>query len=233
MLKVKNLSVSLGGVEILKDISFCVNKGDYVCIVGENGGGKSTLIKAILGQTAISGGAVSFAENAGKIGYLSQQGVIQKEFPASCFEVVCSGCVNKLGARPFFSRAEKSLAKETMARLGVLNLGQRPFSVLSGGEAQRVLLARAICAAENLLILDEPLAGLDPLATEELYKIIKSLNEEKGMTVLMVSHDIASSVKYASKILHIGKEVRFFGTSEEYASSELGIHFTGRCCEHV
>ena len=233
MLKVENLAVSLNGNEILKNITFEVKKGEYVCIVGENGGGKSTLIKAVLGEIPVKEGLVEFSKETGKIGYLPQQANISKEFPASCFEVVCSGCVNKMGLRPFYSKKEKAAAKENMERLGILSLAKRPFSVLSGGEKQRVLLARAFCAAENILVLDEPLTALDPVAREELYKIIKELNEEKGVAVLMVSHDIASSAKYASKILHIGKDVRVCGSSQEYIVSELGLHFTGRCCEHV
>ena len=230
MLTVENLSVSKNGSDILENISFKVNKGEYVSIVGENGSGKSTLIKAVLGQVPKKSGSVVFGENVGKIGYLPQQMQI-KNFPASCFEVVLSGCLNSLKT-PFYTKKEKNLAMENMKKLGIEFLAKKKFTYLSGGEKQRVLLARAMCAGENMLILDEPVTGLDPIVTEEMYKAIKKLNEEDFVTVLMVSHDILQASKYSSKILHIGKSVRFFGTSEEYVASEIGIHFTGRCC-HV
>ncbi len=230
MLSVENLSVAINGADILENISFKVNKGEYVSIVGENGSGKSTLIKTILGQVPKKSGTVVFDENVGRIGYLPQQMQI-KNFPASCFEVVLSGCLGSLKT-PFYTKKEKAFALENMKKLGIEFLAKKKFAYLSGGEKQRVLLARAMCAGENMLILDEPVTGLDPIVTEEMYKIIKKLNEDDNVTVLMVSHDIVQASKYSSKILHIGKTVRFFGTSEEYISSEIGIHFTGRCC-HV
>lgn len=230
MLSVENLSVAINGTDILENISFKVNKGEYVSIVGENGSGKSTLVKTILGQVPKKSGTVVFDEFVGRIGYLPQQMQI-KNFPASCFEVVLSGCLGALKT-PFFTKKEKEYALNNMKKLGIEFLAKKKFTYLSGGEKQRVLLARAMCAGENMLILDEPVTGLDPLVTEEMYKIIKKLNEEDNVTVLMVSHDIVQASKYSSKILHIGKTVRFFGTSEEYISSEIGIHFTGRCC-HV
>lgn len=230
MLSVENLSVAINGTDILENISFKVNKGEYVSIVGENGSGKSTLVKTILGQVPKKSGSVVFDDFVGRIGYLPQQIQI-KNFPASCFEVVLSGCLGALKT-PFFTKKEKEYALNNMKKLGIEFLAKKKFTYLSGGEKQRVLLARAMCAGENMLILDEPVTGLDPLVTEEMYKIIKKLNEEDNVTVLMVSHDIVQASKYSSKILHIGKTVRFFGTSEEYISSEIGIHFTGRCC-HV
>lgn len=232
MLKVKDLSVSLGGTDILQNISFSVKKGEYVGIVGENGSGKSTLIKTLLGQYPIKNGKVIFLKNAAKIGYLPQQSGI-KNFPASVFEVVLSGCLNSLENKPFFTKKEKALAIKNMERLDILSLKAKSFGVLSGGEKQRVLLARAMCAGEDMLVLDEPVTGLDPIVTESMYKAIKKLNQESGITVITVSHDIPAAAKYCSKILHIGKTVRFFGTSKEYLESEIGIHFTGRCCEYV
>ncbi len=230
MLKVKNLCVSLNGTDILENINFSVEKGEYISIVGENGSGKSTLIKAILGQLPKKSGEIIFSEKIGRIGYLPQQMNI-KNFPASCFEVVLSGCIGSMKL-PFYTKTEKQKAMDNMKLLNISDLAKKKFIYLSGGEKQRVLLARAMCAGENMLILDEPVTGLDPLVTEDMYKLIKKLNDEAGVTILMVSHDIPQAAKYSSKILHIGKSVRFFGTSEEYISSEIGIHFTGRCC-HV
>lgn len=232
MLQVKDLSVSLGGTDILQNVSFCVEKGEYVGIVGENGSGKSTLIKALLGQYPLKNGSIIFSDKTIKTGYLPQQSGI-KNFPASVYEVVLSGCINSLKNKPFYTKKEKAIALKNMERLDILSLKERSFKVLSGGEKQRVLLARAMCAGEDMLILDEPVTGLDPVVTESMYKAIKQLNEESGVTVIMVSHDIPAASKYCSKILHLGKTVRFFGTNREYLESEIGIHFTGRCCEHV
>ena len=230
MLNVENLTVALNGIDVLENISFNVKKGEYISIVGENGSGKSTLIKTILGQLPKKTGIVTFCEDIGKIGYLPQQ-MQYKNFPASCYEVVLSGCLNSLKG-PFYTKKEKALAIKNMERLGISGFEKKRFANLSGGEKQRVLLARAMCAGESMLVLDEPVTGLDPIVTEEMYKAIKELNENDNVTVLMVSHDIPQAAKYSTKILHIGKTVRFFGTSEEYISSEIGIHFTGRCC-HV
>ncbi len=232
MLKVNDLCVSVSGSDVLENITFNVDKGEYISIVGENGSGKSTLIKAVLGQLPKKSGSVVFSDKIKRIGYLPQQTQV-KNFPASCLEAVLSGCLNRLGYRPFYAKKEKAIAMEHMKRLSIEHLAKKSFSCLSGGERQRVLLARAMCAGEDMLILDEPVTGLDPIICEEMYKAIKRLNEEKGVTVLMVSHDIPQAARYSSKILHIGKTVRFFGTSKEYTESEIGIHFTGRCCEHV
>jgi zinc transport system ATP-binding protein len=232
MLKVEGLYVSLGGTDILENVTFEVKKGEYISIVGENGSGKSTLIKTLLGEISKKSGTVEFFKDIKRIGYLPQQNQI-KNFPASVYEVVLSGCLNQLNGRPFYSKNEKNTAKEHMRRLNIEKLSKRNFMELSGGEKQRALLARAMCAAGDMLILDEPVTGLDPIVTEEMYKIIGEFNKDSGITVLTVSHDIPSAAKYSEKILHLGKTVRFFGTSAEYLESEIGIHFTGRCCEHV
>lgn len=232
MLKVKNLSVSAGGTDILENISFEVKKGEYVSIVGENGSGKSTLLKTVLGQFPKKSGTVEFSPYIKNVGYLPQQTLV-KNFPATVYEVVLSGCLKDIGIKPFFTKSEKALVRENMKRLNIEGLSEKSFSTLSGGQRQRVLLARAMCAGKDMLILDEPVTGLDPVVTLDLYRAIKELNREKGVTVLTVSHDISAAAEYSSKILHIDKTVRFFGTSKEYTESELGIHFTGRCCSHV
>lgn len=232
MIRVDGLGVSLGGNDILKDISFSVRKGEYVSIVGENGSGKSTLIKALLGQVPVKSGSIEMNVDRREVGYLPQL-VSVGNFPASCYEVVLSGSLNKLGVRPFFGKREKSKALEVMELLGISHLKNSNFSHLSGGERQRTLLARAVCATEKLLLLDEPITGLDPVVAEKMYEAVRALNRDKGITVLTVSHDIPAAVKYSDGILHIGNGVRFFGSSEEYEKSEIGIHFTGRCCEHV
>ena len=208
-----NLAIGYDGKTVLENITFSVNEGDYLCIVGENGSGKSTLMKTILGlQAPISGTiCVSDGLNKNEIGYLPQQTEVQKDFPASVFEVVISGCQSRVGLRPFYKAEEKQLAISAICRMGIENLSKRCYRELSGGQQQRVLLARALCATRKLLILDEPISGLDPKVTAEMYSLIADLNKNDGITVIMISHDIEASVNYASHILHIGENI-FFGT---------------------
>lgn len=220
----RGLCLGYDGKEIIHGLDFSVSKGDYLCIVGENGSGKSTLMKTLLGlQPAISGSIETPEQN--KIGYLPQQTVVQKDFPATVREVVLSGCQSRCGLRPYYNKEEKSLAADNMELMGLTPLKNRCFRELSGGQQQRVLLARALCAAKELLLLDEPVSGLDPKVTAEMYELIKRLNDD-GVTVIMISHDIGAALTYASHILHIGKTV-FFGTKEEYLKSAAGRMFTG------
>ena len=217
----ENLSLGYEGETIVKDLSFSVEAGMYLCIVGENGAGKSTLMKAILGLRPPISGRVLFGDGLKKreIGYLSQQTDVQKDFPASVREIVLSGFQGQTGLRPFYNRQEKAQAAENMKRMGIENLADTCYRELSGGQQQRVLLARALCATRKILLLDEPVSGLDPKVTAEMYELIRSLNHE-GITIIMISHDIASAVRYASHILHIGNEV-FFGTVKEYLESGI------------
>ncbi|MCL1864131.1 MAG: ABC transporter ATP-binding protein [Defluviitaleaceae bacterium] len=216
----ENLALGYEGKTVVSDLSFAVNSGEYLCIVGENGSGKSTLMKTILNLKTPQSGKITTDSGfaATEIGYMPQQTAAQKDFPASVREVVRSGCLNRVGLRPFFNRAEKQLAEDNMKRLGIEHLAKRCYRELSGGQQQRVLLARALCATHKILLLDEPAAGLDPKATAEMYDIISDLNKS-GTTIIMISHDIEASVKYASHILHIGNgESMFFGTKDEYVS---------------
>ncbi len=215
----ENITLSYEGRDVISGLTFHLEKGEYLCIVGENGSGKSTLIKGILGFVKPTEGKILFegiAQN--EIGYLPQQTERQRDFPASVREIVISGCLNSMGWRPFYSPREKNLAARNMERLGILELSQQPYNELSGGQQQRVLLARALCAAESLLVLDEPVTGLDPLVTRDLYDLIRKLNSE-GMTIIMVSHDVAGALKYADRILHLHHEGYFFGTRREYEQS--------------
>lgn len=203
----KNLNVGYEDGVVASGIDFTVESGDYLCIVGENGSGKTTLMKTILGLTPPLSGEIYFEDglSSKSIGYLPQQTLVQKDFPASVFEIVLSGCLSKLGRRPFYSKEDKSLALEKMQKLGIENLTSKSYRNLSGGQQQRVLLARALCAAEKMLLLDEPTAGLDPSATSEMYDYIKKLNDE-GMTIIMITHDLEASAKYATKTLNMGKD---------------------------
>lgn len=215
--------VTLGyeGKPVTEHINFMVNKGDYLCIVGENGAGKSTLMKTLLRLINPMSGKIIIGDGieSCEVGYLPQQTVTQRDFPASVMEIVLSGTLNKCGFRPFFSKNEKKAAEENMRRLEIWDLRKRCYRELSGGQQQRVLLARALCAAEKLLLLDEPVAGLDPKVTVEMYQLIKKLNDE-GITIIMVSHDIQAAVKYATHILHVGRRQLFFGSSKDYLESD-------------
>ena len=214
LLTCRNLSPGYDSHAVVEDLNFEINKGDYLCIVGENGSGKSTLMKTLLGLRAPVIVEILKGEGltADDIGYLPQQSAIQRDFPASVYEIVLSGCQGHCGLRPFYNSAEKMLAKDAMARMEIVDLSSRCYRELSGGQQQRVLLARALCAARKILLMDEPVSGLDPVVTEELYDLISQLNAD-GLTIIMISHDIAAAVKYASHILHIGDQI-FFGEKE-------------------
>ena len=213
----QNLAVGYEGRAVLENLNFSVCPGDYLCIVGENGSGKSTLMKTILGLQPPVRGRVLTGDGLRKneIGYLPQQTPVQRDFPASVREIVLSGCQGRCGDRPFYSKGEKQLAQTAMERMQVAALAKRCYRTLSGGQQQRVLLARALCAAQNMLLLDEPVSGLDPKVTGEMYGLIQRLNREDGMTILMISHDITATLTYASHILHLGRRV-FFGTKADY-----------------
>ena len=222
----QDLCVGYDGKAVLQDLNFAAFSGDYLCIVGENGSGKSTLLKPILGWQQPVRGRILTLDGLRKneIGYLPQQTQVQKDFPASVREIVLSGCQGRCGSRPFYNKEEKQLAADAMEKMQIAQLAKRCYRELSGGQQQRVLLARALCATRKMLLLDEPVSGLDPKVTAEMYALIEKLNREDGITVIMISHDIAAAVKYASHILHIGDAV-FFGTKAEYLQSPQGRLF--------
>lgn len=225
LIKIQNASMGYEGKTILSDLSLSINAGDYVCIVGENGSGKTTLMKCLLGLMSVQGGEISFGDGLmqNEIGYLPQQTILQKDFPASVSEVVLSGCLNKKHTL-FYSKEQKSDAAKNMELTGILPLRKKCFRELSGGQKQRVLLARALCATHKLLILDEPVTGLDPKASADMYSLIKQLNKS-GITIIMVSHDITAAVNNASKILHLSRNSYFYGTAHQYLHSDVGRKF--------
>lgn len=222
----KDLVLGYDGRAITQAFDFSVHTGDYLCIVGENGSGKSTLIKTLLRlQTPISGSIeTGDGLQANEIGYLPQQTAVQRDFPASVREIVISGCQGRCGLRPFYNRKEKALAAEMMHKLGLDGMEKRCYRELSGGQQQRVLLARALCATQKILLLDEPVAGLDPKVTAEMYHMIDDLNKQDGITIIMISHDMDAALHYASHILHIG-DTSFYGTQSEYLNSKIGKRF--------
>ncbi|MCH5205305.1 MAG: metal ABC transporter ATP-binding protein [Oscillospiraceae bacterium] len=228
LIKTENLSMSYENMTVIENLSFEVNSGDYLCIVGENGSGKSTLIKALLGLKKPSVGAITFGDGLlqKEIGYLPQQTNAQRDFPASVYEVVISGCLNSRGIRPFYSVKERKLTLENMSRLGISELKSRSYRELSGGQQQRVLLARALCATKKLLLLDEPVSGLDPMVTAELYGLISEINQS-GVTVIMVTHDMSAALKYASHVLCMREDDCFFGTTAEFMKSDAANFLKG------
>ena len=227
-LTVKNLSLGYDSEIIVKNLNFRVNPGDYLCIVGENGSGKSTLVRTLLNLQAPLGGEIILGDdlNRHEIGYLPQQTIVQKDFPASVREIVLSGCQGRCRLKPFYSKEDKRLAEENMNRMGITALSNRCYRELSGGQQQRVLLARALCATGKILLLDEPVSRLDPKVTSEMYDLLSELSKG-GITIIMISHDIETAVKYATHILHIGKKV-FFGSTDEYLASDIGRFFLGK-----
>lgn len=230
VIEVKNLSMSYEREEVLHDVSFSLNEGEWLSIVGENGSGKSTLLKGIAGLLPLRSGSISFGGGLTRkeIGYLPQQTAVQRDFPACVHEVVLSGCTGGARLLGMRSRSDRQRAHDAIHELGIEHIHHKPYCDLSGGQQQRVLLARALCATEKLLLLDEPVTGLDPLVSAELYQSIAKLNQNRKVAVIMVSHDIAGAEIYSHKILHIGRGVEFFGTTEEYLASDLGKRFAGK-----
>ena len=212
----ENLTLGYNSSIIIDKLSFSVEKGDYLCIIGENGSGKTTLIKTILRLQKPIEGQITTGDGVlpDEIGYLPQQTQVQRDFPASVWEIVLSGCQSRCGKRPFYNKKEKQLAVEAMEQMEITGLAKRCYRELSGGQQQRVLLARALCATQKMLLLDEPVSGLDPSVTEEMYELIKQLNN-KGVTIIMITHDVEAAKKYATKILRIqDKEAQLLSPSQ-------------------
>lgn len=249
ILSVKDLSVRYSAdKEAVRNVTFDLEHGDFLLVVGENGSGKSTLIKGMLGLVKPSCGDITFhdAVTRNNIGYLSQQNDITKDFPATVTEVVLSGFVGKKGIFSFYTQRDRKKAADIISYLGIEKLARKHFSALSGGERQRVLLARALvsatdcdvchdkhchchdetfCHTSGLIVLDEPSNGLDPIANKQLYTTLDALRHEKGMTVMMVSHLVDSAMEYATKVLHMGTEMCFFGSKDEYLACDLSKRF--------
>lgn len=221
-----NADFAYDGKTVATQINFEVNKGDYLCIIGENGSGKTTLMKGILGLLTPKSGSITTSDGlkTTSIGYLPQQTPAQKDFPASVYEIVLSGRLNSAGLLPFYSKKDKEIALFNMKRLGIDQLAKKSFRDLSGGQQQRVLLGRALCATKEALLLDEPTAGLDPLVTTQLYETIKNLSDN-GITIIMVSHDMQAAITYASHILHLKNSQIFFGTIDDYKQTPIAKQF--------
>ena len=220
----KNLSIGYDKNKIIdENINFSIEKGDYLCIVGENGAGKSTLMKTLLHLIPSISGEIIYGDGLKKndIGYLPQQTDVQRDFPCSCYEIVLSGFEGRKNIIPFYTKEEKIEALSNMDKMGILDFKNRCYNELSGGQQQRVLLARALCATKKILLLDEPVAGLDPKVSNDMYNLINSLNKTDNITIIMITHDVSVALNFANKILHVGHTI-FFGTRDEYKNTELG-----------
>lgn len=229
LIRCKDITLGYENMTVLEHVSFELKEGDYLCVVGENGAGKSTLIKCLAGLKKPTEGEVEFSDSISRrdVGYLPQQTAIQRDFPASVREVVMSGCLNNSRLLPFYTKADRERAARHMTELGIDTMAEKSYRELSGGQQQRVLLARALCASSKMLILDEPVTGLDPIVTGEIYSIIKQINKKYDMTIIMVSHDVKTAVNSANKILHLKRSVQFFGSTQDYVKSSTGREFIG------
>ena len=220
----ENLTLGYESGPVIENLSFSVEEGSYLSIVGENGAGKSTLIKSLLGLKRPSCGKIIYdGISSNSIGYLPQQTEIQRDFPASVKEIVLSGCLGKKGFSPFYSKSDRQIASYNMELMNISELEKRCYKELSGGQQQRVLLARALCATRKMILLDEPVSGLDPHAAQDMYEVIKHLNVSHRITVIMVSHDIPASLKYSTHILQIKKDGSFFCKTKDYQEHLKGI----------
>ena len=224
ILTCNHVTLGYDGVPILSDINFSVGQDTYLCVIGENGAGKSTLVKGILGLIKPMSGRIETGDGLkpNEIGYLPQQTQIQKDFPASVREVVVSGRINSMGWRPFMNKKDYAEADKNMELLGITNLRDHCYQDLSGGQQQRVLLARALCATKKLLLLDEPVSGLDPVAARDMYELTSKINKEQGIAIIMVSHDLDEAMRYSNHILHLSHKQLFFGKTRDYIAGEDG-----------
>ncbi len=227
LITIKELSLGYGTRILAEGLNMSVNSGDYICVIGENGAGKSTFIKTLLGLQQPLKGKIIFGDGLKQtdVGYLPQQTVVQRDFPATVEEIVLSGCQGKKGLKPFYGSKEKETVQKNLLRMNISEFAKRSYRKLSGGQQQRVLLARALCASSRLLVLDEPVAGLDPKASEDMYTLIKSLNDE-GVTVIMISHDISAALEYAGHILHMRHDPVFM-TKKDYINSDISKIYLG------
>ena len=220
----KDVTLAYDGRVILDNINLEISKGDYLSIIGENGTGKSTFVKALLGLIRLSKGEIIFGEGLERdqIGYLPQQTVVQKDFPASVYEIVLSGCINRKGLFPFYTKEDRKRADEALKKINAYSLRKESFRELSGGQQQRVLIARALCATGQVLLLDEPTAALDPVVSNELYRAIAHLNKDHKITVILITHDSAAVTRDSNKILKLESNGYEFMTTAEYLQGQKG-----------
>ena len=217
MIELKNVTLGYDDHIVLKNINMEINEKDFICVVGPNGSGKSTLIKGILGLIKPLKGKIKYNDlKRNFVGYMPQETKVDNNFPASVFEIVLSGTLNQMGFKLFYTKKEKEIAEKNLKLLNIYNLKNKNFCDLSGGQRQKVLLARAISATKKLIILDEPSNNLDSKSKKDLYKTIVSLNKDKGIAVIMITHDLDHDNLIGNKILSLREDEVFFGTTEEF-----------------
>lgn len=223
LIELSDVTVSFEGHAAVENVNLKIERGEYAVLLGSNGSGKSTLMRAMLGLVRLKAGEIRFGDGLrrDRVGYMPQKTVAQRDFPASVEEVVRSGLINRMGFRMRYSQPEKARALEAMRALGIERLRKKAYPTLSGGQQQRVLLARALCAADELLMLDEPVSGLDPQATEEMYRAVGALKRERGMAVFTISHDVEAALQGADRVIVLERSVQFNGTLEEYQEWRL------------
>ena len=210
LLKCNKLTLGYNNKDILHSFDYGIHSGEYLCIIGRNGCGKTTFLRGLAGVLRPKSGKIELCDNLrrNQIGYLPQITIAQKDFPASVEEIVLSAFQGKSLLLPFYGKALRKRANECLELTRTENLRKESFRELSGGQKQRVLLARALCAAERLLLLDEPVTGLDPESSQNMYNIIKDLHENKNMTIVMVTHDVEAALNNATRVLNFNEIVQ-------------------------
>lgn len=229
-IEVKHLNVYYGQNQALKDVNLIVEKGSFLGIIGPNGGGKSTLLKAILGLLPYQGDIKILDQSQekiqGKIGYVPQVAEIEKKFPITVIDVVKAAFLKK-GMHPFlrFTKKDDQKAMEKLTETGIEDLAQRQVSELSGGEFQRMLIARALAVEPDVLLLDEPVASVDPGTRTEIYKLLTKINQEQHKTILMVTHDVMAIASTVTRIVCLNQGVVYHGEPE--LNEEILEHLYG------
>ena len=216
ILAIKEVSIAYDAETAIADVSLNVMRGDYFCVVGSNGSGKSSLIKGVLGLVPLSGGCISVGTDPGRVAYLPQISVIARDFPATVFEVVKTGAQRKGKRALFYSGDDIRAAKDALELLEISHLAKKRIGELSGGQKQRVLLARALCRDPELLVLDEPCSGLDEEITESLYALLGELNRSRDVTVFMISHDLDEIRAHAGRVAVLDNRLVFCGSVSEW-----------------
>lgn len=218
ILRLKDVSIAYDNEKRFAacDVSFDVHEGEYVCLIGSNGSGKSTLMKAIVGLVPLTKGSVSMNIAPEEYAYMAQTAMIDRQFPATVREVVLSGTQKRNFRLPFYTKEDKKIADDAMETFEITAMRDKRVGELSGGQLQRVLLARAFCRRPKFLILDEPCAGLDPEITEEFYKMLRQYNEKSRVTILMASHDMEQVETYASRVIIMNQTMEFDGSVTEW-----------------
>jgi len=241
IIETKNLSVSYGQTEALTNVSFTVEKGDFVGLAGPNGAGKTTLIKTILGLLPTSKGEIKLFGKTkekfndwGKIGYLPQKlSTINALFPATVDEVVTLGLLSQKKFPRRITANDQKRTSETLRELGIFDLKKRMLSELSGGQQQKVLLARALVSNPEILIFDEPSTALDPESRESFFQLIQKLNKKNGTAVILITHDTGYIGQYANKLLYIDKSLVYFGKFSDFCQDEKMNAYFGKYEQNI